>query len=242
MRLRRRVLPAAALAVAALAAAHAPPPAPVANPPPGAFAPPAPGSYELPPIPLTARGTVLDESGHAHELARVTHGRITLLGLVYTHCTDPDGCPRATWAFSRVRSMLREDRALEERVRLASLSFDPRHDTPAVMADYAAQVRGREPGAEWRFLTTRSPNAAATVLDALDQDVTRLSGSADAFQHTVKVYLFDPGGRVREIYSSAYLVPEMILNDMRTLALEQPAPQSAASASGGQLQKRLRSP
>jgi cytochrome oxidase Cu insertion factor (SCO1/SenC/PrrC family) len=235
----RRLLPAAALLVAGVAGAHHPVPAPVADPPAGAFGPPAPGSYELPAIPLAARGTVLDESGHAHDLARLTEGRITLLGLVYTHCTDPDGCPRATWAFSRVRSMLREDRALESRVRLASLSFDPRHDTPAVMADYASQVRGSEPGAEWRFLTTRSPAAAATILDALDQDVTRLSGSVDAFQHTVKVYLFDPHGHVREIYSSAYLVPEMIVNDMRTLSLEN---QSAASASGGQLQKRLRSP
>ena len=229
----RRILPAVALATATVAVAHQPAP-PVIDPAPGAFAPPAPGSYELPAIPLTARGTVLDESGRAQDLSRVTQGRITLLGLVYTHCTDPDGCPRATWAFSRVRSMLRQDRALESRVRLASLSFDPRHDTPAVMADYAAQVRGDEPGAPWRFLTPPSPRAAAAILEGLDQDVTRVAGSLDAYQHTVKVYLFDERGRVREIYSSAYLVPEMIVNDMRTLALE---PQA-----GAQVQNRLRSP
>lgn len=238
MRRGSRIAAAATLLLAAGVAAHDVP-APVADPPTGAFAPPAPGTYRLPPIALTARGTVLDESGRAHELARLTRGRITLLGLVYTHCDDPDGCPRATWAFSRVRAMLREDPSLEARVRLASLSFDPRNDTPAVMADYAAQVRGNDPGAEWRFLTTRSPAAATTILEGLDQDATPARGSADAFQHTVKIYLFDPRGRVREIYSSAYLVPEMIVNDMRTLALEA---QSAASASGGHVQNRLRSP
>ena len=230
-----RIAAAGALLLAAGAAAHEVPP-PVADPPTGAFAPPAPGSYRLPPIPLAARGTVLDESGRAHGLARLTRGRITLLGLLYTHCSDPDGCPRATWAFSRVRALLREDGALEARVRLASLSFDPRRDTPVVMADYASQVRGREPGAEWRFLTTRSPRETASILAALDQDVRRLPGSPADFEHTVKVYLFDERGRVREIYSSAYLVPEMIVNDMRTLALER------AYSTGGQVQNRLRSP
>ena len=208
-----------ALLVAGSAAAHDVP-APVALPPAGAFAPPAPGSYRLPPIPLAVRGTVLDESGRAQDLARLTRGRITLLGLVYTHCSDPDGCPRATWAFSRVRSLLRDDPPLESRVRLATMSFDPARDTPRVMADYASLVRGKEAGAEWRFVTMRSPREAPAILAALDQDVRRLPGSPDDFEHTVKVYLFDERGRVREIYSSAYLVPEMIVNDMRTLMAE----------------------
>lgn len=215
-------------------------PAPVANPPAGAFGPPPPGSYRLPAIQRAPRASVLDEAGRPRELARLMHGRITLLGLLYTRCTDPDGCPRATWAFSRVRSLLHADPALERRVMLASLSFDPVHDTPDAMAAYAAEVRGDSSGADWRFLTTRSGAALAPVLQSLGQGVSALPGPAEDFAHTVKVYLVDARGDVREIYSSAYLVPEMILNDIRTLALEHP--HSAASASGGHVQKRLRSP
>jgi len=215
-------------------------PAPVANPPAGAFGPPPAGSYRLSTIQRAPHASVIDEHGRAQELARLMHGRITLLGLLYTRCTDPDGCPRATWAFSRVRSLLRPDPALERRVLLASLSFDPAHDTPRAMAAYAAEVRGDSPGADWRFLTTRSEASLAPVLEDLGQDVTALPGQAEDFAHTVKVYLIDARGDVREIYSSAYLVPEMIANDIRTLALERPY--SAASASGGHVQKRLRSP
>jgi cytochrome oxidase Cu insertion factor (SCO1/SenC/PrrC family) len=239
MKAPRHLVAAAAVGLAVAAAAHdiaVPARAPLA----GAFAPPAPGSYRLPPIPLQARGTVLDEAGHERDLARFVRGRITLLGLVYTHCSDPEGCPRATWAFTRVRALLRAQATLESRVQLATLSFDPARDTPRVMADYAAQVRGREPGAAWRFLTPPSPREGASILAALDQDVRRLPGSAGDFEHTVKVYLFDRDGRLREIYSSAYLVPEMIVNDMRTLALERD--HSAASATGGHVQNRLRSP
>ena len=42
----------------------------------------------------------------------------------------------------------------------------------------------------------------------------------EEFTHTLKVFLVDPAGVVREIYSTAYLMPRMIVNDMRTLALE----------------------
>jgi len=36
----------------------------------------------------------------------------------------------------------------------------------------------------------------------------------------LKVFLIDPAGQVREIYSSAFLHPAVMLNDIRTLALE----------------------
>jgi hypothetical protein len=40
-----------------------------------------------------------------------------------------------------------------------------------------------------------------------------------AINHMLKVFLIDPEGWVREIYSTAFLTPENLLNDARTLAL-----------------------
>ena len=207
---------------------HAPAPA-------AGFTPPPVGSYALPPIQRAPEGEVLGLDGRALPLSALTHGRITLLGLVYTRCADPDACPRAMWAFSAVRQRLREDPALAARVRLVTLSFDPAHDTPAVLARYAAQVRGPR-GAEWRFVTTRSAEALAPILEGFGQDLRVAADSTAApgteeFTHTLKVFLLDPQGMVREIYSSAYLFPEMMVNDLKTLYSE-----------GPQLQKRLRSP
>ena len=224
------------------------------NPAPDAgFVPPAVGTYSLPPIQPAPQGEVLDLSGRALPLAARTRGRITLLGLVYTRCADPDACPRATWAFSSVRALLRDDARLMGRVRLVTLSFDPVHDTPAVLARYAAHLRGAG-GAEWRFITTRSPAALAPILDGFGQDL-RVAADSNAvpgteeFSHTLKAFLIDPQGIVREIYSSAYLVPEMIVNDIKTLAAEARAaprqsPEGAGTghSTGAQLQKRLRSP
>ena len=189
------------------------------------FALPAPGSYRLPAIQVAPDGDVVESTGKAGALSAYTRGRITLVGLVYTRCTDPDGCPLATWAFSEVRLLLRSDRALERRVRLVSLSFDPDHDTPAVLAAYARRSKGTRPGAEWRFVTARSREALARVLEGFGQDLRVAADSSAApgteeFAHTLKVFLVDPAGAVREIYSTAYLMPRMIVNDIRTLDLE----------------------
>lgn len=189
------------------------------------FVLPLPGSYSLPPIQRTPGGEVIDRAGRARDLAEFTTGRITLLGLVYTRCDDPEGCPRATWAFSSVRAMLRPDPALEKRVRLVTLSFDPVHDDYRSLGKYADRMGRARPGAEWQFLTTRSRASLAPILDGLGQDLRVAADSDDrpgteAFTHSLKVFLVDADGVVREIYSTGYLVPQVIVNDIRTLAAE----------------------
>jgi cytochrome oxidase Cu insertion factor (SCO1/SenC/PrrC family) len=220
MRLAAGVV-AAALAVSLAASGHSPAPTPAES----LFEPPAPGTYELAVIQAAPDGDVLDTAGRPRRLSEFMRGRWTLLGLVYTRCGDPDGCPVATWAFGAVRRLLRDDPALEREVRLVTLSFDPAHDVPAVMRRYAARIGGTRPGAEWHFLTTPSRAALEPILDDLAQDLRVAAGSTarpgtEAFTHTLKVFLVDPEGRVREIYSNAWLVPRMIVNDILTLRLE----------------------
>ena len=225
-------------ALAFSATAHGPAPAREV-----AFTPPAPDTYSLPPIQAVPDGEVVDGSGYFRPFAEYTRGRITLLGLVYTRCADAEGCPRATWAFSAVRSQLLAHPNLQRRVRLVTLSFDPVHDTYAEIRAYGERMRGKRAGAEWHFLTTRSRRALDPILEGLGQDLRVEAGSkavpgTEDFTHTLKVFLIDPDGRVREIYSTGYLMPEMIVNDIRTLAAESYSYES----SGGQLHTRLRSP
>jgi cytochrome oxidase Cu insertion factor (SCO1/SenC/PrrC family) len=216
----RRFAGAALVALALPAVAHRDAdPAPALD-----FTPPPPGSYQLPPIQQVPDGDVLDTAG-IHSLAEFTHGRITLLGLVYTRCADPEGCPRATWAFGSVRRLLRADPELQRRVRLVTLSFDPAHDNPRAMAAYGRRMQGAGAGAQWHFLTTASRQALAPILDGLGQDLRVAADShavpgTEEFTHSLKVFLIDADGQVREIYSTGYLMPQMIVNDMRTLAGE----------------------
>ena len=225
MRLRWKLAGAALWALAFPVAAHSP--GETADVPAAPFVAPAAGTYTLPPIQLAPDGEVIDTAGYFRTLAEVTRGRISLLGLVYTRCADAEACPRATWAFSAVRRLLRAEPALERRIRLVTLSFDPVHDQGEVFAAYAQRSRGARPGAEWHFLTTPSKRALAPILDGLGQDLqvpvdSNAAPGTEDFTHALKVFLIDPEGRVREIYSTAYLVPQVIVNDMKTIATEYP--------------------
>lgn len=183
------------------------------------FVPPAAGTYRLPVIMQAPDGRVLDLAGRPAPLSRFTTGKITLLGFVYTRCTDAHGCPLAYGVFHAVRERLQKSPALRDGVRLVTLSFDPTHDTPATMQRYAGAVDRR--GVEWAFLTTRSSRELAPLLDGFGQDVqVEVDGGDGRLAHVLKVFLLDRRGAIREIYTTSYLYPDVVVNDIETLRLE----------------------
>jgi len=186
------------------------------------FVPPPAGSYALHAIMPAPDGPVLDAEGRRRPLSRFTAGKITLLGFIYTSCADRRGCPLAYQIFHTVHHRVAEDAELRSHVRLVSLSFDPARDTPEVMRHYAAGAPSN--GVEWAFLTTERPRTLAPLLDGFGQDVrieTDAHGRpAGPLAHVLKVFLLDERATVREIYTTAYLFPEVIMNDIKTLRLE----------------------
>jgi protein SCO1 len=89
-----------------------------------------------------------DQSGAAFSSESLT-GRVTLLDFVYTHCTD--ACPLLSATFQQAARKLDDDKLLGSRVMLVSLSVDPQHDTPTVLAEFAKQFKAD--AATWKFLT-----------------------------------------------------------------------------------------
>jgi protein SCO1 len=214
-----RLLAAALLWLAGTAAAAAHEPAP---PRPLDFEPPAPGTYTLHRIMVAPDAEVIGLDGRPAPLARFTHERITLLGLVYTTCVDPDGCPLALQVFDVLERTISETSRLRAAVRLVLLSIDPERDTPAAMRGYAgARARARADRVPWHFLTTRSMRTLAPILDGFGQDRRQAAGPGPReLSHVLKVFLVDRAGMVREIYSSAFLHPRTVLNDIDTLLME----------------------
>lgn len=218
MRRRADVLLCGALAGLGLTHALA------ASPPRQQFTVPAPGSYRLESIQPAADGAVLESDGTAGPLRRYTTGKVTLLSFIYTYCVDPVGCPLAFQAFSDLRTRLLAKPDMARRVRFVSLSFDPTNDTPTALRLYAGNLAAPTSALRWHFLTTRSATELRPIIDGFGQDV---SVNLDAqgrptrfYNHLLKVFLIDPRGRVREIYTTAYLMPDVIFNDIQTLLME----------------------
>jgi protein SCO1/2 len=189
------------------------------------FVVPAPGSYSLQVIQQAPKGNVLDIDGRTYPLERYTTARITLLSFIYTYCVDPVGCPLAFETFTGLRERLLATPELARRVRFVSLSFDPVNDTPQAMRFYGGKLADPASPLRWHFLTTGSVQELKPIIDDLGQDVS-VQFDAEGrptrlYNHLLKIFLFDAQGRVREIYTTAFLLPDVLFNDIRTLILEQ---------------------
>jgi len=192
----------------------------VASVPRTEFTVPPAGTYQLQEIQATADAELLDASGSARHLSEFTHGKITLLTFFYTSCADPLGCPFGYVTLSQLRARVLADVGLASTVRFVNVSLDPVNDTPAAIRRYAAQFAS-DPRFEWSFLTARSVSGLLPVLDDFGQDVSvevdKQGHATRVLHHMLKVFLIDRRGMVREIYSLAYLQPEVMLSDIRTL-------------------------
>src|SRR6185295_13448372 len=108
-------------------------------------------------------------------------------------------------------------------LRLVSMTFDPVNDTPERMAAYSGLAAQRPTAAPWHFVTTRSQAELQPILTAYGQAVDRKTNPLDPtgpLNHTLRVFLIDHAGNIRNIYSSGTLDPRLVLADVRTLMME----------------------
>jgi cytochrome oxidase Cu insertion factor (SCO1/SenC/PrrC family) len=187
------------------------------------YDPPKPSTYTLPIIKPAADGALLDANNRPINLRDLTHGKITVLSFIYTRCAAPKACPYATGVLSQLSDLSKKDESLAKNMRLVSISFDPEYDTPQRLASYSENVREEKSGCEWHFVTAGSGAELAPILAAYDQAVDKRPNESDPqgpLYHTVRVFLIDREGRIRNIYSSGTLDPRLVVADVRTLLLE----------------------
>jgi protein SCO1/2 len=193
------------------------------------YDPPTLGSYTLPPIKPAADGRVLDEIGAKRSLRALLDGKVTVMAFIYTRCADI--CPQAMMLLHELHGIASEDPALRKELQLITISFDPAHDTPEIMALNASAYRDDADTAEWRFLTTSGEEVLRPLLDAYDQPVGRKTSPDDALgplTHQLRVFLIDRQAEIRNIYSVGFLDPRLVMTDVRTILAEERARRGGA--------------
>ena len=182
---------------------------------------PEAGTYSLPPLWNAADGEILLTNGKSAQLAEIYgHGKITVLSFIYTQCDDVNGCPLATFVLHSVKNRLKQYPELFDNLRLISLSFDPDNDTPESLQTYSKDFQ--QDNFEWLFATTESDKKLRPILNDYGQYVIRTKNEdgENAFAHMLRVYLIDKDQQIRNIYSTDFLHPELLIADIKTLLLE----------------------
>jgi len=155
--------------------------------------PPPPEVYgRMPDFKLT------DQQGRAFDSTALA-GKVALVDFVYTHCTD--ACPLLSATFQQAQAKLADEKLLGSKVQLLSVSVDPEHDTPSVLAEYGQRFKA-DPSA-WTF-ATGDWDAVYDVLTGLKLATRPPRPPAGApapggteLSHTTRVVLVDAQGQVR---------------------------------------------
>jgi len=152
-----------------------------------------------------------DLHGAARRLSDWRHQAVAVT-FIYTRCPMPDFCPLMDRQFADVQRRLLADPQLEKTARLISISFDPEHDTPAVMAEHAQRIKAD--ARVWTLLTGAPPDVSA-VASAFGVSVIHDQTTPDALTHNLRTAVIDTTGHLTKIYNGQEWTPEMLITDLR---------------------------
>jgi protein SCO1 len=175
--------------------------------------PPSPPASEGRVTPVPNRGVAVgdripdfsltDQTGHAFRLSQM-RGEPVAVAFLYTRCPIATACPLTSARFAKLDSMLKAKRF----GKLVTITVDPEHDTPKVLADYAKHL-GADP-ARWKFLTG-DPKEVADVASSFGVLYYPDKGQV---VHTQAVAVVDPDGKLATIYYGQMWDPETVLRDI----------------------------
>lgn len=203
------------------------------------YTPPAPGSYRLPAFGEAKDAKVLNADGEYVNYHDLFEGKYTFLSFIYLSCPDVNGCPLSHLVFNRIQNDGAKIPVVADNVQLISMSFDPENDTPEVLKallgeDHSMHDMAGHEGHDMSamkkdelpltYLTAESVESLMPILDDYDQtiqnQVNEDGTQSENFSHILRVYLIDPEFKIRNIYSVSFLHPDILLNDVKTLMIE----------------------
>lgn len=148
------------------------------------------------------------------------HGDVLLVTFIYTRCPFPTFCPLVSRNFAEIYAQLRKDPAIgSKKIRLLSISFDAKHDTPAVLKHYAEtfnSTAGRNPFDRWEFAAV----PAKELPKVANFFGLYYSVSGDQIVHSLSTSVISPDGTIYKWYDDNTWKPTDLLQAARQ-SLEQ---------------------
>ena len=144
-----------------------------------------------------------DQTGRTVRLSQM-RGSPVAVTFLYTRCPIATACPLTATKFAKLDSLLKE----KGFGKILTITVDPEHDTPKVLADYAKSL-GADP-VRWKFLTG-DPKAVADVATSFGVIYYPEAGQV---VHGQAAAVVDSSGRLATIYYGQTWEPEHLLRDL----------------------------
>lgn len=145
------------------------------------------------------------------------HGKNLLITFIYTRCPLPNFCPLVTHNFATIDGALKKNPKLYQKTHLLCVSFDPEHDTPAVLRAYGAGYLGSNTPNAFTHLEFAVPHRPELAKMAQYFDVGMSPGADGTITHTLSTTLIDAQGKVVQFYPDNTWTPQQVLGDLNNL-------------------------
>ncbi|MEO5742768.1 MAG: SCO family protein [Vicinamibacterales bacterium] len=186
-----------------------------------------PGVTYLMPGDAVPNQAFVDQDGRARDFNAIRGNRAIAITFIYTKCPIPTFCPAMDRQFADAQALIK-DKRLEGKAGLLSVSFDPKNDTPPVLAAHARKL-----GADsnvWTFATgdrdaidrfassllltlvrgAGAPNAAAAL-------GWSEAANPDEIGHTLRTTVVDRHGNIAKSYVGADWTPAELVAELERL-------------------------
>jgi protein SCO1/2 len=156
--------------------------------------------------------TLTNQRGETVSLASL-RGQVVAVTFIYTRCPLPDYCPRLLAALDAVRDRF-PDR-LGKDLAFLTVTFDPKHDTAAILTAYADRHGANVAG--WHFLTGSTADIGR-VCEMLGVEFWPDEG---LITHTLRTAVIDRAGRLAATVEGRGYTGRQ-LSDLIARVLDQP--------------------
>jgi protein SCO1/2 len=156
--------------------------------------------------------TLTDQDGKPISLADFK-GSATAITFIYTRCPLPQYCPMLDRRFAEAQQLVAADPALAGKVRLLSVSFDPKFDRAQTLQAHAKKL-GADPRV-WRFAT-----ADEQIVDrfAAEFGVNVIREKDGTITHNLRTAVIDPTGHVRSIVDNSSWTADQLVRSLKDAA------------------------
>lgn len=152
-----------------------------------------------------------DQDGRSRRLSD-WRGRALAVTFIYTRCPLANFCPLMDRHYKAVQERIRQDAGLRERAHLLSVSFDPAHDTPPVLAAHADRLGADR--AIWSFATGEA-REIERFASSFGVSILRQGAPAEEIVHNLATGVIDAEGRLAAVFRGNEWTPEELLSELR---------------------------
>lgn len=137
---------------------------------------------------------LIDQNGQAFRFGAWVKERnkLVVVDFIYTNCQTL--CRVLGSEFQQLQRAI-IDRGLQGRVQLLSVSFDPEHDSPLVLRQYAEHMEARSD--VWTFATVAQADDLSALLREFN--VTVIPDQIGGFQHNAALVWISPSGKMMRV-------------------------------------------